>query len=154
MPREPSLAETARSLRAALSRLNRRLRAEDDGDGVGSTGLSLLGRLLRDGPSSASALATRERLQPQSLTRTLQSLEKRHLIDRAADTSDRRRSTITITPAGIDVLRRSVLTRESWLARAILSTLSPTERDLLRITIPLLDRLADADADAPSPPSP
>jgi DNA-binding MarR family transcriptional regulator len=149
MATEPSRAETARSLRAALARLNRRLRAEDDGDGVGATGLSLLGRLLRDGPSSATALATRERLQPQSLTRTLQSLETRHLIDRAADASDRRRSTITITPAGIDLLRRSVRSRESWLTQAILSTLSPTERDLLRITIPLLDRLADAEGTPP-----
>jgi DNA-binding MarR family transcriptional regulator len=144
MDHDASLDEAARSLRAALARLNRRLRAEDEGDGIGSTGLSVLGRLLRDGPSSATALATRERLQPQSLTRTLQSLEQRSLIARASDASDRRRSTITITRAGIDALRRSVLNRESWLSRAMLSTLTPTERDLLAITITLLDRLADA----------
>ena len=144
MDRDPSPDEAARSLRAALARLNRRLRAEDDGDGVGSTGLSVLGRHYRDGPSSATALATQERLQPQSLTRTLQSLEKRVLIARVADASDRRRSTITITRAGVEALRRSVLNRESWLSQAMLSTLSPTERGLLAITTTLLDRLADA----------
>ena len=144
MDRDPSPDEAARSLRAALARLNRRLRAEDDGDGVGSTGLSVLGRLYRDGPSTATALATQERLQPQSLTRTLQSLEKRALIARVADASDRRRSTITITRAGVEALRRSVLNRESWLSQAMLSTLSPTERGLLAITTTLLDRLADA----------
>jgi len=144
MNRSSSLNEQARSLRAALARLNRRLRAEDEDDGVGSTGLSLLGRLLRDGPASATTLATQERLQPQSLTRTLQALEKRALIGRAADASDRRRSTITITAAGVNALRRSVLSRESWLARAMLATLTPTERDLLVIATTLLDRLADA----------
>jgi len=132
-------------LRSALARLNRRLRGHDDFDGVGSTGLSLLGRLWRDGPSSAAALAAAERLKPQSLTRTLRTLEERSLIDRVADENDRRRSTITITRSGVDVLQRTVRDRERWLTQAIDATLAPTERDVLRIATALLERLADAD---------
>jgi DNA-binding MarR family transcriptional regulator len=137
--------EAARSLRSALAKLNRRLRAHDDSGGIGSTGLSLLGRLLRDGPSSAAALAAAERLKPQSLTRTLRTLEERELIARDADAADRRRSTITITPAGVDVLRRTARERERWLTETIEATLAPTERDVLRIATALLERLADAD---------
>lgn len=132
-------------MRSALAKLNRRLRAHDDSDGVGSTGLSLLGRLLREGPSTATELAARERLQPQSLTRTLQVLEKRHLIVRRADDTDRRRTMITIAEPGIAILRRAARSRESWLETAIESTLSTTERDLLRIAMTLVERLADAD---------
>lgn len=127
-----------------MAKLNRRLRALEDPGGVGSTGLSLLGRLWRHGPTTASALAHEERLQPQSLTRTLQALEKHALIVRAIDPSDRRCTTIAITKNGIATLRRSVRQRESWLANAMATTLSPTERDLLRLSIALMERLADA----------
>ncbi len=137
--------DVARALRTALAKLNRRLRARDELDGVGSTGMSLLGRLFRGGPSTAAALAAQERLKPQSLTRTLAALEARKLIAREADETDRRRSTITVTIAGVKLLRSSVRNRESWLYHAMESALSQTERDLIRIAIPLLDRLADAE---------
>jgi DNA-binding MarR family transcriptional regulator len=139
------ITETARSLRAALSKLNRRLRAQDDSAGVGSTGLSLLGRLLREGPSTAAALATRERLAPQSLTRTLKELEGQGMISRVADAADRRRSTITITPTGIEVVRITARSRVVWLSQTMSATLSATEREMLRIAVSLIERLADAD---------
>ena len=142
---ERELFEAARALRATLAKLNRRLRAQDDSADIGSTGLSLLGRLAREGPSTAALLATQERLQPQSLTRTLRTLEARGLITRVADDADRRRSTITITPAGIETLRSHVRNREAWLAKAMASSFSATERDVLRIAVTLMERLADAE---------
>ncbi len=138
-----NLEALAASLRAALAKLNRRLRAQEEPGSIGATGLSLLSRLWRDGPSTATVLALRERLQPQSLTRVLQTLEARKLIVRAADSADRRRSTIAVTADGIDDVRRSIRNRESWLAQAMASSLSPTERELLRLAVALLDRLAD-----------
>jgi DNA-binding MarR family transcriptional regulator len=138
----------ASALRTAIARINRRLRTQDEAGGVGSTGLSLLGRLYRSGPCTASELAAREGLQPQSLTRTLQMLEERGLISRETDDDDRRRSTITIMDTGLFLLHKVMRTREAWLARAMESTLSPTERELLRLAASLLERLADADPDA------
>jgi DNA-binding MarR family transcriptional regulator len=73
----------------------------------------------------------------------LQALEARRLIDRAVDEADRRRSTITITQSGIETLRNTARNRESWLARAVSASLSDTEREVLRIAIPLMERLAD-----------
>ncbi len=135
-------------LRSALAKVNRRMRAQDEPGGVGSTALSLLGRLVRSGTSTATDLASQERLQPQSLTRILRSLEQRGMIERAVDSADRRRSRIAITQAGCEFLLRSVRNRERWLAHAMLSALSVTERELLRLAATLLERLADADADA------
>jgi DNA-binding MarR family transcriptional regulator len=134
-------------LRAALARLTRRLRTQDEAGGVGSTGLSLLGRLYRGGACTATELAAREGLQPQSLTRTLALLEERGLISREIDDGDRRRSTITIMDTGVLLLQKVMRKRESWLAHAMTSTLSPTERELLRLAASLLERLADADDD-------
>jgi len=142
---EPDDLRAAAALRAGLARLNRRLRAQDEAGGVGSTGLSLLGRLYRGGPCTASELAAREGLQPQSLTRTLQMLEERGLISRETDAGDRRRSTITIMDTGLLLLHQVMRSREAWLARAMAATLSPTERELLRLAASLLERLADAD---------
>jgi DNA-binding MarR family transcriptional regulator len=142
---ESDLDLVAAQLRGALSRLGRRLRAEDDGHGVGATGLSVLGRLYRGGASSAGVLAQREHVQPQSLTRTLQSLEERGLIVRSVDGADRRRVTIAITADGLELLRESVRKREAWLGRAMVATLSPTERELLRLSVGLLERLAEAE---------
>ncbi|MBD5653936.1 MAG: MarR family transcriptional regulator [Candidatus Eremiobacteraeota bacterium] len=138
-------AQVAASLRAALGKLNRRLRGQDDPSGAGSTGLALLGRLYRQGAATATMLATQERLQPQSLTRILATLEAKKLIVRTADDLDRRRSHIEITEEGVRFLQRTVLSREAWLANAIVATLSATELDLLRLSVMLLERLADAE---------
>jgi len=147
MTTEADDLRAAAALRAGIARLNRRLRSQDEAGGVGSTGLSLLGRLYRGGPSTASELAAREGLQPQSLTRTLQLLEERGLISRETDEDDRRRSTITIMDTGLQLLQKVMRSREAWLARAMASTLSPTERELLRLAASLLERLADADTE-------
>jgi DNA-binding MarR family transcriptional regulator len=145
---EPDLDVVAAGLRGALARLGRRLRAEDDGHRVGATGLSLLGRLYRDGASTASELAYLEHVQPQSLTRTLQGLEARGLIVRSVDQGDRRRARIAITADGLVLLRESVRKREAWLGRAMMATLSATERELLRLSLGLLERLAEAEVEA------
>jgi DNA-binding MarR family transcriptional regulator len=71
-------------------------------------------------------------------------MEEGNLIVRSADELDRRRSTIAITAAGVQLLRQSVRKREAWLAKAMEAVLSPVERDLLRLSIGLLEQLADA----------
>lgn len=121
------------------------MRADRAPTGIGSTALSLLGRLLRAGPSTDAELAAQEGLQPQSLTRALQSLEEGGLIERTADAADRRRSIITISEPGIRVLSDFARRREAWLARAMTATLSPTECDMLRIAAGLMERIAEHD---------
>ncbi|MEB3372092.1 MarR family winged helix-turn-helix transcriptional regulator [Saccharopolyspora mangrovi] len=124
-------------------RLARRLRAEQEPGELTLGRLAVLGRLERDGPATASALAAAERVTPQSMARIVQHLLDNGLAERVPNPQDRRTATLRITEAG----RKRVLTdrgqREAWLAQAM-SDLSDVERDLVVLAARVLDRLADS----------
>jgi DNA-binding MarR family transcriptional regulator len=141
---DPELAELALQVREGVGRLNWRMRAESDPSGPGPAVLAVLSRLYRAGTHTPSELAAAERLQPQSLTRILAWATQRELVTRTPDPDDGRRSLIRITPDGLMVLRHYSIQRERWLATALESTLSPTERQLLKLASELLLRVADA----------
>jgi DNA-binding MarR family transcriptional regulator len=147
---EESLA-AARALRRGATQLYRRLRAERMGHGLSPSKLSVLGRLALSGPLTVTALAAKERVQPQSLTRTLTDLEESKLIVRRQDEVDRRQSLTEITPLGENLLRNDARRQAAWLAAAM-SSLTPVERELLRLAAQLMRQLADADVPvAPDP---
>jgi DNA-binding MarR family transcriptional regulator len=135
--------ETAVALRRASTRLALRLRAERAADGLGSTGVAVLGQLHRRGALTASEIASAERMQPQSLTRVLATLEEQGLIAREQDTQDRRRHTIELTDRGRQLLKEHMRTSDDWLAEAIEQRLNPTERAVLQLAAGILDQLLD-----------
>jgi DNA-binding MarR family transcriptional regulator len=141
---EAELADLSRRVREGVGRLNWRMRAEADRTSPGPALLAVLSRLYRAGTHTPTELAEAERLQPQSLTRILAALTIRGLIEREPDPDDGRRSRISINADGLAVLREYSAQRERWLATALESTLSPTERQLLRLAADLLLRVADA----------
>jgi DNA-binding MarR family transcriptional regulator len=141
---EAELADLSRRVREGVGRLNWRMRAEADRTSPGPALLAVLSRLYRAGTQTPTELAEAERLQPQSLTRILAALTIRGLIEREPDPDDGRRSRISINANGLAVLREYSAQRERWLATALESTLSPTERQLLRLAADLLLRVADA----------
>jgi DNA-binding MarR family transcriptional regulator len=102
--------------------------------------------LHRRGPLTPGELAAAERVQPQSLTRPLASLEAAGLIARHPDPADGRRSLLEIAGSGRDALRAEMQQRDSWLAAAMSAHLSGTEIGLLHLASDLLQRLADADS--------
>jgi len=112
---------------------------------VASAELSVLGLLYR-APMSAGELAWAERVQPQSLTRTLAALEERGEIGRHPDPADRRRSVLSITESGRTVLLADIAQRDDWLARAMAEQLSAAETVLLTMAGELMERLAEAGA--------
>ena len=135
--------ETAVALRRASTRLALRLRAERTGDGLGSTGVAVLGQLHRRGSLTATEIAAAERVQPQSLTRVLATLEEQGLISRQQDAGDRRRNTIELTDAGRRLLKDHMKSSDDWLAEAIEERLNPTERAVLGLAAGILDQLLD-----------
>jgi len=135
----------ARVLRWGITELYRRLRSERVGHGLSATKLSILGRLALSGPLTVTALAVQERVQPQSLTRTLADLEESKLIVRRQDQVDRRQSLTEITQLGADLLKNDARRQATWLALAMSSVLTPAERELLRVAAQLMRQLADAD---------
>jgi DNA-binding MarR family transcriptional regulator len=139
-------AAAATEVRRGVISLARRLRLERNEVGLTALELSVLGHLHRSGPLTPGELATAERVQPQSLTRTLAALEEAGLASRQPDPADGRRSLLAITEDGLAGLRTEMEQRDNWLSAAMAAKLTSTEIELLRLAGLLLDRLADAPA--------
>ena len=146
MPTLESAARTdaglASELRLSVARLTRRLRAEREPDNpLSVASLSALGVLFREGECSLGTLAAHERVQPPSMTRTVNCLVEQGYMSRRPHATDGRQVLVDITEKGREVLLADRRRRDAWLARR-LRELTPDERDLLRQAAPLIQRLA------------
>ena len=75
---------------------------------------------------------------------TLAALEARGLIERAPDPDDGRRAVMSITDAGLELLRSRRNAKVQQLARALATEFTPAELDQLAAIAPLLERLAQS----------
>ena len=133
----------ASRLRLAVVRLNRRLRAQRDVEGVVTlTQLSAMASLHRHGPLTPGELAVCERVQPPSMTRVIAALAEHGFVDRSPHPTDGRQTVVALTEAGRDYVDAEVSARERWLD-AQLAQLTPDERDLLHRAVDIIDRIAD-----------
>jgi DNA-binding MarR family transcriptional regulator len=128
-------------LRRGVIRLARRLRAERPADALSANKIGVLAHLHHAGPSTPGDIAAAEHHQPQSLTRIFHELEQAGLISRERSSLDRRQSVLAITQDGEAALIRDMAERDAWL-RSALTGLTRTERQVLAIAGPILDRLA------------
>lgn len=126
-----------------MSRLARRLRQETDRHGLTTSQMIALGRLDRLGTATLTGLAAGERVRPQSMARTLDTLEAAGLISRSPHPTDRRQHMITLTDTGRAVIAWDRRARDAWLATAMAAALSPEEQDLMIRAGALMDRLAE-----------
>jgi DNA-binding MarR family transcriptional regulator len=140
MPRTAEIAVSASELRIVLGQLVRRLRAEYSFPIAQATVLS---RLDREGAQTTSALATAERVRPQSMAQTLAELAADDLVARRPDPADGRQVLIEITRRGRDRLAEDRRRREGWLAAAI-AELGGDEQQILIEAVPLLRRLSES----------
>lgn len=124
--------------------LLRRLRQIPTGDELTLSESAALARLDRGGPATAATLARAEQISPQSMGATLAALETRFLITRAPDPEDGRRVILSVTDAGLEVLRNRRTARTEQLARALSSGFTPAELEQLAAVAPLLERLAQS----------
>ena len=74
--------------------------------GLTHAGLIVL-HFLSGGPASQIELARRARVQTQTMSRTLDRLERDGYIERTADATDRRRHVVRLTPDGADAFREA-----------------------------------------------
>ncbi len=143
---------TARSLRGdhalagglalSVSRLARRLRQERRSD-LTATQLSALGTVLRHGPLTIGALAAYEKVQPPSITRTVNCLSEMGLLRRETHASDGRHVVLTVSARGETLLAAERRRRDAWLAEQ-LRTLAAVDKDVLRRAAAILEELAQA----------
>src|SRR6188472_50988 len=147
MPSVEKVARTdsglASALRISVARLSRRLRSERDPENellpVGQ--LSVLGALNRFGEHTVGELAALERVQPPSMTRTVNCLEEGGYVVRRKHESDGRQVVVALSEQGKETLANDRRRRDAWLAQR-LRELTPDERSVLRQAAPIIERLA------------
>ena len=135
----------AAELRIAVMRLRRRLASERQPENdLSMNAMAVLGALYRKGEQSVGQLAAFERVQPPSMTRTVNCLEDGGYVQRRPHPTDGRQVVVALTDLGRDTVLADRRRRDAWLSKRLVA-LTPEERDLLRRAAPLLDRLAQED---------
>jgi DNA-binding MarR family transcriptional regulator len=147
-PRRVDADEAAVELAVALKRLRARLRAEArPADGWTISQLAALGRIVREGPTTASSLAQAEHVRPQSMGEIVATLKAADLVTAAPDPTDGRKSLLRATKAGERLITERSQSRDAWLAHAIESLVEQERAEVLLDSIVLLNALADWDVD-------
>ena len=149
MPTVEKVARTdaglAAELRLGVMRLRRRLAVERHPDNELSLGaMAVLGCLYRHGELSVGELASQERVQPPSMTRTVNCLEDGGYVARRPHDTDRRQVVVVLSDLGRETVLADRARRDAWLARK-LADLTAEERAVLRRAAPILDRLSQKD---------
>jgi len=137
-----SAMRAARDLRVVVGRLRRRLKEVYQAGDLTPSQVSVLTRLGKEGPASASELAAAERVRPQSVATILAALAERGLVERRADPDDGRRQLISLGAAGREAFESDRRAREEWLVKAFQERFTEAERQTVIEALGLLDRLS------------
>jgi DNA-binding MarR family transcriptional regulator len=120
--------------------LGARLDASLEGTGVTLPQLSALATILRIPKASNAELARAAFMTPQSMNEHIATLERAKLVKRSADPANARVLRATLTPRGLEVLRRGG-TKAAEVEAGLTSVLSAQEERQMRS---LLERLVGA----------
>jgi DNA-binding MarR family transcriptional regulator len=149
MPTVEKVARTdaglAAELRLGVMRLRRRLASERHPDNELSLNqMGVLGVLARRGAMTVGELAAAEKVQPPSMTRTVNCLEESGDVHKRPHATDGRQVVVELSEQGRDRVLADRARRDAWLTQR-LRELTPDERAVLRQAAPILDRLAQKD---------
>lgn len=133
----------AATLRIALARTWRRVRAERGDVDLPDVQFSILVRLVKDGATTPGAIAEYHRIRPPSATRAVQHLEELGLASRSAHPTDRRQVVVTVTDAGRAEVRETLRRRDAWFASQ-LAALSAQERETLARAATILNKIVES----------
>lgn len=126
----------------AIGLLVRRTRSESSAEELSMTESVVMSRLANDGPATTAALARAEGMKPQSMGTTIASLEEMGLVKRTAHATDGRQMLIELTPAGVQLRKKTREAKQMWLSKAI-AELDADERDTLFRAAAIIKRLAE-----------
>jgi DNA-binding MarR family transcriptional regulator len=135
----PTIPALADRLRTVLTRSARRLRQEAS-DGLPPTLTAMLGTIERHGPLTPSEIATRERVQRPTATRSIARLEELGLIDRTSVPGDARSCLLTVSADGAARLKEIRSRKDAFLAQR-LRALPAEDRATLARAADLLEQL-------------
>lgn len=124
-----SIQHLANDLRMACQQVSRRVRFES-GSELAPHHASVLFKLL-DGPRTPGELAELDRISAPSMTRTVNCLAERGLVDTRDHPSDGRSKLVVLTEAGRTLLDATVQARDDWMVRK----LQGLEKDELTVLV-------------------
>jgi DNA-binding MarR family transcriptional regulator len=105
--------------------------------------INTLARIAGEGPTTVSALAAAEHVRPQSMAATVAALLHEGLLAGAPDPTDGRKTLLSVTAEGRELVSHIPALRETWLEGAV-GRLSAAERRTLAEASRLMERLADS----------
>ncbi|MBP2351143.1 DNA-binding MarR family transcriptional regulator [Kribbella aluminosa] len=143
----PSATQAAAEVRVVFGRVKRRLKELAETDDLTPSQSSMLSRLDKDGPATASQLAAAERIRPQSVAAILTALRDADLIQRHPDPADGRRQVVSLTTAGRHRLQGDRKVRQEWLAQTLQEHCTEAERQTIIKALALLDHAIEAATD-------
>lgn len=134
------LDAAAFSLRTVTRLLIRRTFVAAGAKDPSSAEESAMAWLDEKGGLTASALASLEKVRPQTMAQTLESLKKRRWILRAPNVNDHRQIVISLSHSGKKALVRARKMRQTWIKEK-LGSLSGRERQTVFEAIEILARM-------------
>jgi DNA-binding MarR family transcriptional regulator len=142
MPRL-STSDLSTSLRIAVARLSRRLRAEKADHELSDTQISVLAFVVRSGAPTIGQLSEFERVTPPSMNRTVNHLEAAGYVQRTPDPDDGRKVVVIVTGSGRELVAETRRRRDAWLHKR-LRALTPEQRETLADAAAIMRELADS----------
>jgi DNA-binding MarR family transcriptional regulator len=136
----PTRAELADRLHSVAIRVLRRARRQDELMGLPPGQASALSVLVFGGPHTLSALARIEQVQPPTMSRMIDALERAGYVLRKHTDDDRRKVSIEPTAAGARVMQQGRARRVAELAK-MLARLDMDQRAALEAALTLLEHL-------------
>lgn len=133
----------AQDLRAVFGVIKRKLREQAEVGDLTPSQVSVLLRLEKDGPATASSLARAEGMRPQSIVPIIAALENAGLVAGAPDPEDGRQTILSVTGRYRAWVAKGRAARQDWLTRTLQARLSPKEQDKLVEAVELLKRLVE-----------
>lgn len=118
----------ADALHSAAIRLLRLVRAQDAQAGIGPAQLSALSVLVFGGAKTLGELAAIEQVRSPTMSRIVDGLVQRHLVQRVSAAGDRRAVSLTATPQG----RKLLLAGKARRVRALAARLEGVTKDEMR----------------------
>ena len=133
-----SILHLANDVRMACQQVSRRVRFESGGE-LAPHHAGVLFKLL-DGPRTPGELAELDRVAAPSMTKTVNCLAERGLVEVGDNPADGRSKLVTLTGAGRDLLDATVRARDDWMVRK-LQGLTDDELAVLAEATELLNRV-------------
>jgi DNA-binding MarR family transcriptional regulator len=136
--------QLASDLRLVMTRLIKKLRVKSEtGAMLSLTERSTLALLDQHKTLLPSELAAMEKITTQSMSQILNKLLNYGYIARKISATDKRKSIISITKTGQNILYKVRNERDEWLNKALEEICTAKEKDMLRNAIGPLTKLVD-----------